>query len=95
MKLKFKGGRREAVHDPKTGKVTEREQLTQVFEETEYHWPTVGSVLPVADNIGAWLLGKHPKHLERVAEERLPEAVSAPRRLVAVKPEEHKEQDPS
>lgn len=60
-----------------------------MFEETEYHWPKPGSVLVVPSNTGSWLLYKQGKLLEQVEEEEA-ETSTAPRRLVAVVPEETK-----
>jgi hypothetical protein len=98
MKLKYLGGNTEEVQvviDPKVPhktKAEKRDQLSQTFEQVEYHWPKPGSVLSVPSHIGSWLLGKcrytkgdakgQPMLVE-VAEEK-PQTQNAPRRVVAV-----------
>lgn len=96
MKLRYVGGNTEqvAVRDPKVRnrilRMEERDQLTQVFEGTEYHFPKPGSVLTLPSNVGGWLLGKCKPYLAEIPEEP-GESSASPRRMVAVSPEETKE----
>lgn len=70
-------------------KLRAKAKVTQMFEETLYEFPQKGSVLTVPDNVGRWLLSKHPKGLESIPEERqAPQA--APRVMTAVVPEDVK-----
>ncbi|MGE5617337.1 MAG: hypothetical protein ACM3UX_00210 [Candidatus Woesearchaeota archaeon] len=91
MKLKYLGGKTEQVNQKQGQKWVrvEKDQLTQMFEAVEYHWPKPGSVLSVAPAIGHWLLGKCSKWLVEVAEEPndLP---TVHNRIVAVMPDEVK-----
>lgn len=91
MKLRYKGGnivQRQVPSDPKdpaSKPVTKQfDELTQLLEEMEYHFPSPGSVLSVPANVGAWLLGKCKPYLEDVGrdEDDAPKA----RRLVGVTP---------
>lgn len=84
MKLRYIGGHKETVSID--GETTDLDQLTQVFEQTEYFWPSPGSILTVPDNIGGWLLGKHRAVLEEIPE-RIVKTDNV-RRVVAVVPAE-------
>lgn len=95
MKLRFKGGHKEVVYqqDPKNPRkqvAVKKEQLTQMLEQKEYHWPCKGSVLTVPRPVGAWLLGKLGKFLEEL-EHIEDQPGGSPNRLVAVVPEEVKD----
>jgi hypothetical protein len=92
MKLRYKGGNIEKVRirDPKTNRyiTEERDQLSQLFEETLYEFPKPGSVMSVPSNIGGWLVAKLGKHLEVMDEPPETSPVGAARRISAVVPEE-------
>lgn len=100
MKLRYEGGSVEKVRvhvkgQPKNvTEEVERDQLSIVFEETEYHWPKPGAVLTVPSNVGGWLLGKAAGKLKEIADDSASER-GQPRRMVAVVPEETKKSDPA
>jgi hypothetical protein len=65
--------------------------LTQLFEECEYHWPAIGSVLSVDSAVGGWLMGKlgtagQGGMLEVVPETAADKPRAAPRRITAQVP---------
>lgn len=94
MKLRYRGGHKEKVlvrADPKGAKnkvrEVEKDQLSQMLEGTMYLFPEPGAVVTVAPNIGGWLLGKHPKHLEEIPADP-DETVSVPNVVVAIVPKD-------
>lgn len=93
MKLRFKGGRTEKVQVK--GREVEREQLTQMLEQTEYFFPERGAVVSVPSPVGSWLLYKHGKYLEEVPEEAIESESGSPRRIVAVVPSDTKGKPPA
>ena len=97
MKLEFVGPHKEK--DPATGE--EKEQLSILFEETEYFWPSKGSILVVPNNVGGWLLYKagqfnrEQRILVPVQAEPEQAAPGNIRRLVAVEAKELEAPKPS
>lgn len=95
MKLRYEGGNTEKVHQHVKGQPkniteeVEKDQLTIMFEATEYHFPAPGAVLTVPSNIGGVLLGRAKKFLKEIPDDSASER-GAPRRLVAVVPAEAK-----
>lgn len=90
MLLKFKGGivKKAVVVDGKRQVEEENaKSYSQFFEQTEYTWPKVGSVLSVSDPIGSWLLGKSNGLLEQVHGKEAG-APTHPRQIMAVVPQE-------
>jgi hypothetical protein len=85
MKLKFKGGHKMQVVDPKTKKVSEVERLEQLFEDALYVWPEPGMTLSVPDPVGGWMLYKRGEYLEQVPEDAAAKNVAAPTVHVAVR----------
>lgn len=96
-KLKFVGGtvnRVSVVDGRRVVEEVEPQELTQLFEDTEYHWPQVGAVLQVDDNVGSWLKGKLKELVVFVPEEEREKPKGAARRVTAQMPREKKDEKP-
>jgi hypothetical protein len=83
VKIRFKG--REPVKDPRTGKL-EPNRLDQLFEDALYSFPEPGSVMSVPDGVAGWLMWKHAKLLEAVAEKGPKAPMAAPTVYTAIVP---------
>lgn len=90
MKIRYKGGNIETVHNPKTKKDEKRDQLTQLLEGALYVFPKPGSVLSLSRGVAGWLMAKHPKLLELLPDDEAAAPMAAPTVFVAVIPEDAK-----
>jgi len=92
MKLKFVGGTGMRWVDGERREV-QLESLEQNFEECEYAWPKVGTVLSVTDEVGGWLQYKLGKLIERLPDDPAERPKAAPRAIVAVDVEAKREHE--